>query len=91
MSGLGRAVTRSTIARSPGASWYGIEIRHMRSEIAWLTRAVPTASKGFIAAISRKPSSAGTRPSLGTCSSPSASAPTSTFSVSSGTRLSSSM
>src|SRR5256885_980796 len=28
-------------------------IRHMRSEIAWLTRAVPTASNGFIAAIAR--------------------------------------
>ena len=26
----------------------------MRSEIAWLTRAVPIASNGFIAAISRK-------------------------------------
>ena len=26
----------------------------MRSAIAWLTRAVPTASNGFIAAISRK-------------------------------------
>ena len=30
----------------------------MRSAIAWLTRAVPTASNGFIAAISRKPGSA---------------------------------
>ena len=63
----------------------------MRSEIAWLTRAVPTASNGFIAAISRKLAAAGTRPSRGTWISPSASAPTSTFSVSSGTRLSSSM
>ena len=63
----------------------------MRSEIACETRAVPTASNGFIAAISRNCSPAGTRPSRGTWISPSASTPTSTFSVSSGTRLSSSM
>ena len=63
----------------------------MRSAIAWLTRAVPTASNGFMAAISRKPGPAGMRPSRGTWISPSASAPTSTLSVSSGTRLSSSM
>ena len=45
----------------------------MRSEIAWLTRAVPTASNGFIAAIRRNWSPAGTRPSRGTWISPSAS------------------
>ena len=40
-------------------------IRHMRSAIAWLTRAVPTASNGFIAAISRKLGFAGTEESPG--------------------------
>ena len=37
----------------------------MRSAIAWLTRAVPTASNGFIAAMSRKPGAAGMRPEPG--------------------------
>ena len=53
-------------------------------------RAVPTASNGFIAATSRKPGSATTRPSRGTCSSRSLITVMSTLSVSSGTRLSSS-
>jgi len=58
--------------------------------MAWLTRAVPTASNGFIAAISRNLSPAYTVPSRGTAISPSVSTVISTFSVSSGTRLSSS-
>ena len=50
-------------------------------------RAVPTASNGFIAATSRKPSAATSRPRRGTCSSPSLITVISTFRVSSGTRL----
>ncbi len=48
---------------------------------------MPTASNGFIAATRRKPGAAGTRPTRGTCSSPSLITVMSTFSVSSGTRL----
>ena len=59
--------------------------------MAWLTRAVPTASNGFIAAISRKSLPAVTVPSRGTAISPSVSTVMRTLSVSSGTRLSSSM
>ena len=62
----------------------------MRSDTAWLTRAVPIASNGFIAATSRNPVSARTVPSLGTAISPSVSTVIRTFSVSSGTRLNSS-
>src|SRR5215475_3624529 len=62
----------------------------MRSAIAWLTRAVPIASNGFMAAISRKPGSAVTRPSRGTAISPSVRTVMRTFRVSSGTRLNSS-
>ena len=51
---------------------------------------MPTASNGFIAATSRNPGSATTRPSRGTCSSRSLITVMSTLSVSSGTRLSSS-
>jgi hypothetical protein len=54
------------------------------------TRAVPTASNGFMAAISRKSSPARTVPSRGTAISPSVSTVISTLRVSSGTRLSSS-
>ncbi len=54
------------------------------------TRAVPTASNGFIAAISRKSPPARTVPSRGTAISPSVSTVISTLRVSSGTRLSSS-
>ena len=50
-------------------------------------RAVPTASKGFIAATSRKPGDATTRPRRGTCSSASLITVMRTFSVSSGMRL----
>ena len=53
-------------------------------------RAVPTASNGFIAATMRNPARPPTRPSRGTCSSPSLITVISTFSVSSGTRFSSS-
>ena len=48
---------------------------------------MPTASNGFIAATSRKPSSARTRPSRGTVSSASDITVMRTLSVSSGTRL----
>ena len=58
--------------------------------MAWPTRAVPMASKGFIAAISRKPEVACTVPSRGTAISPSVSTVMRTLSVSSGMRLSSS-
>ena len=50
-------------------------------------RAVPTASKGFMAATSRKPGAATTRPRRGTCSSASLITVMSTLSVSSGMRL----
>ena len=50
-------------------------------------RAVPTESNGFMAATSRNPSAAPTRPSRGTCSSPSDITVMRTLSVSSGTRL----
>ena len=62
----------------------------MRSAIDWLTRAVPIASNGFIAATSTKPSAAAIRPSRGTTISRSAIAVISTLRVSSGIRLSSS-
>jgi MoxR-like ATPase len=52
-----------------------------------LLRSVPTASNGFIAATSRKPGSACTRPRRGTFSSDSDITVIRTFSVSSGTRL----
>src|SRR6516164_1940841 len=58
--------------------------------MAWLTRAVPIASNGFIAATKRNPGSARTMPSRGTAISPSASTVIRTLSVSSGTRLNSS-
>src|SRR5436190_4933005 len=58
--------------------------------IAWLTRAVPIASNGFMAATSRKPALARTMPSLGTAISPSVSTVIRTLRVSSGTRLNSS-
>src|SRR5215468_2529373 len=58
--------------------------------MAWLTRAVPIASNGFMAATSRNPALACTEPSLGTAISPSASTVIRTLSVSSGTRLNSS-
>src|SRR5215471_2715223 len=58
--------------------------------MAWLTRAVPIASNGFMAATSRNPSPACTTPSLGTVISPSVSSVIRTLSVSSGTRLNSS-
>src|SRR5215471_6724631 len=58
--------------------------------MAWLTRAVPIASNGFMAATRRNPASARTMPSLGTAISPSASTVIRTLSVSSGTRLNSS-
>ncbi len=51
---------------------------------------MPTASKGFIAATSRKPAAAGTVPSRGTWTSDSDITVTRTFSVSSGMRLASS-
>ena len=50
-------------------------------------RAVPTASNGFMAATSRKPGDAATRPSRGTWSSASLITVMSTLSVSSGMRL----
>ena len=62
----------------------------MRSAIAWLTLAVPIASNGFMAAISRNCGSACTSPSRGTAISPSVSTVMRTLSVSSGTRLNSS-
>jgi len=46
--------------------------RQVRSAIAWLTRAVPTASNGFMAATSTNPSAAAIRPSRGITSSCSA-------------------
>src|SRR6266566_2089800 len=58
--------------------------------MAWLTRAVPIASNGFMAATSRNPSPARTAPSRGTAISPSVSTVIKTLSVSSGTRLNSS-
>src|SRR5215470_13267250 len=58
--------------------------------MAWLTRAVPIASNGFMAATSRNPSLARTVPSRGTAISPSVSTVIRTLSVSSGTRLNSS-
>src|SRR5215467_3839214 len=58
--------------------------------MAWLTRAVPIASNGFMAATRRNPVSARTMPSRGTAISPSASTVIRTLSVSSGTRLNSS-
>src|SRR5437773_9186431 len=58
--------------------------------MAWLTRAVPIASNGFMAATSRNPSPARTAPSRGTAISPSVSTVIRTWSVSSGTRLNSS-
>src|SRR5215831_15730014 len=58
--------------------------------MAWLTRAVPIASNGFMAATSRNPASARTMPSRGTMISPSVSTVIRTLSVSSGTRLNSS-
>src|SRR5215831_459759 len=64
--------------------------RQIRSAMAWLTRAVPIASNGFMAATSRNPSPAPTTPSLGTAISPSVSTVIRTLSVSSGTRLNSS-
>src|SRR5215471_5058719 len=64
--------------------------RQIRSAMAWLTRAVPIASNGFMAATSRNPALACTVPSLGTAISPSASTVIRTWSVSSGTRLNSS-
>ncbi len=48
---------------------------------------MPMASNGFIAATSRNPSAAGTRPKRGTCSSRSLITVMSTLSVSSGMRL----
>ena len=48
---------------------------------------MPIASNGFIAATSRKPGAAATRPRRGTCSSPSLITVMSTLSVSSGMRL----
>ncbi len=53
-------------------------------------RPVPTPSEGFIAATSRNVAAASTVPRRGTCRRRSESTPSSTFSVSSGTRLSSS-
>src|SRR5215831_15105732 len=64
--------------------------RQIRSAMAWLTRAVPIASNGFMAATRRNPASAHTMPSRGTAISPSASTVIRTLSVSSGTRLNSS-
>src|SRR5215469_6432138 len=58
--------------------------------MAWLTRAVPIASNGFMAAMSRNSGLARTRPSRGTAISPSVSTVISTLRVSSGTRLNSS-
>src|SRR6516164_3567390 len=58
--------------------------------MAWLTRAVPIASNGFMAATSRNPALARTGPSRGTAISPSVSTVIRTLSVSSGTRLNSS-
>jgi hypothetical protein len=58
--------------------------------MAWLTRAVPIASNGFIAAMSRNCGPAYTVPRRGTAISPSVSTVMRTLSVSSGTRLSSS-
>src|SRR5215831_2295279 len=58
--------------------------------MAWLTRAVPIVSNGFMAATRRNPASARTMPSRGTAISPSASTVIRTLSVSSGTRLNSS-
>src|SRR5579859_6259821 len=58
--------------------------------MAWLTRAVPIASNGFMAATRRNPGPARTMPSRGTAISPSASTVIRTLSVSSGTRLNSS-
>src|SRR5215469_4074415 len=58
--------------------------------MAWLTRAVPIASNGFMAATSRNRASARTMPSRGTMISPSVSTVIRTLSVSSGTRLNSS-
>ena len=58
--------------------------------MAWLTRAVPIASNGFMAATSRNPAAARTGPSRGTAISPSVSTVIRTLRVSSGTRLNSS-
>src|SRR6266487_3799139 len=78
------------ICRSAAASWYPSTTRQIRSAMAWLTRAVPIASNGFMAATSRNPAPARTMPSLGTAISPSVSTVIRTLSVSSGTRLNSS-
>ena len=59
----------------------------MRSYTALEIRAVPTASKGFMAATSLKPGAATTRPSRGMCSSASLITVMRTLSVSSGMRL----
>src|SRR6266487_4194793 len=78
------------ICRSAAASWYPSTTRQIRSAMAWLTRAVPIASNGFMAATSRNPSPARTAPSRGTAISSSVSTVIRTLSVSSGTRLNSS-
>ena len=78
------------ICRSAAASWYPSTTRQIRSAMAWLTRAVPIASNGFMAATSRNPSAARTVPSLGTVISLSARTVIRTLSVSSGIRLNSS-
>jgi len=58
--------------------------------MAWLTRAAPIASNGFMAATSRKPSAVCTVPSRGTAISASVRTVIRALSVSSGTRLNSS-
>ena len=72
-------IAAPVICRSAGSSWYPRTTRHIRSAMAWLTRAVPTASNGFIAVISRKSLPACTIPSRGTAISPSVSTVISTL------------
>ena len=52
-------VTMWVICRSAAASWYPSTTRQIRSAMAWLTRAVPIASNGFMAVTSRNPSRPG--------------------------------
>src|ERR1700722_2189978 len=89
-AGLACPAGSRTICRSCSASWYPTEIRQVRSYSAIDSREVPTESYGFMAATSRKLSSAATRPSRGTLISPSDMTVSRTLIVSSGTRLSSS-
>src|ERR1700730_3177036 len=81
---------RAGLARAASAPWYPTAIGRVGSYSAIDSREVPTESYGFMAATSRKLSSAAIRPSRGTLSSPSDMTVSRTLIVSSGTRLSSS-